>query len=357
MSFRNLSPQRMFFDLALEHEPKYGFSATNKEEFLKWKSQALPEVISTLGDFPEEVPLNPELMAEWKDGLLLKQRWLIDVQKHLSATFLVNIPLTASGDLPSSPLPGILCCHGHGPYGKEPVMGNASSPELKSSIEKHNYDYGKQMAESGYVTFAIDWIGFGERNDGNKPNFLGVAKDRDWCNLYYLHATMLGMTSLSINLAHGKAATTFAGSLPFVDEARLGVMGLSGGGTMTLWMTLCDDRFIAAEIICYSDLWPYFGFRDINYCGMQVTPGLFRLVDLPDLQGLIAPRPLLIDIGANDTCFRVDTSMACFKRLEKIYEAAGSRDMLELDLHPGEHGWGGNFSKDFFYKHLVGGEQ
>ena len=121
---------------------------------------------------------------------------------------------------------------------------------------------------------------------------------------------------------------------------------------MTLWMALCDDRYKAAEIMCYSDLWAHFGFRDINYCGMQVAPGLFKMVDLPDLQGLLAPKPLLIDIGAYDTCFKVDTAMACYRRVEKIYRAAGVEDKLVLDLHPGEHGWGGNCSKEFFGNYL-----
>ena len=121
---------------------------------------------------------------------------------------------------------------------------------------------------------------------------------------------------------------------------------------MTLWMSLCDERFRAAEIMCYSDLWSAFGIRDNNYCGMQVAPGLFKLVDLPDVQGLIAPRPLLVDIGANDTCFKVDTAMACYRQVEKIYKAAGASDLLELDLHPGEHGWGGNLSEAFFRRNL-----
>jgi hypothetical protein len=123
---------------------------------------------------------------------------------------------------------------------------------------------------------------------------------------------------------------------------------------MTLWSAFCDKRFKAAEIICYSDLWAHFGIRDINYCGMQVAPGLFKLVDLPDLQGLLAPMPLLIDIGAYDTCFMVDTAMECYRRLEKIYRAAGASDRLELDFFPGEHGWGGNKSEAFFRKHLGG---
>jgi dienelactone hydrolase len=349
VSFRNLSPQTMFEQTALEHVPEYRFPAGENSNFAAWKESALPKVLATLGEYPERVPLNPELMAEWKHDGLRKQRWLIDVQRHLSASLLVNYPSSSEN---ANALPAILCCHGHGPYGKEPVMGNDTSPGLRQNIQAHNYNYGHQMAKEGYVTFAIDWIGFGERNDNNKPNFRNTDHGRDWCNLYYLHATMLGMTSLSINVAHGKAAVDFAASLPEVDEGRLGVMGLSGGGTMTVWMSLCDERLAAAEIICYSDLWPYFGFRDINYCGMQVAPGLFKLVDLPDLQGLLAPRPLLVDIGANDTCFRVDTAMACFRQVERIYTAAGAGDSLELDLHPGEHGWGGNKSTAFFGKHL-----
>ena len=121
---------------------------------------------------------------------------------------------------------------------------------------------------------------------------------------------------------------------------------------MTLWMALCDQRFKAAEIICYSDLWAVFGIRDINYCGMQVAPGLFKLVDLPDLQGLLAPRPLLVDIGAHDDCFGVDTAMRCQHQVEAIYEAAGATESLELDLHQRGHGWGDNRSEAFFRRHL-----
>ena len=352
MTTRNLSPQQMFRDLTEEHRPECMFSGKDRKYFTAWKKETLPKVLGTLGQSPPKVPARPELLAQWEEKGLVRQRWIIDVQKHLSAILLVNIP---KGLKATEQRPAILCCHGHGPFGKEPVMGNDSSPELREAIALHNYNYGQIMAQKGFITYALDWIGFGERNDNNKPNHTSLGAGRDWCNLYYLHATMLGMTSLSINVAHGKAATDVVLSMPNVDENHLGVMGLSGGGTMSLWMSLCDPRIKAAEIICYSDLWAAFGIRDINYCGMQVAPGLFRLVDLPDLQGLIAPKPLLIDIGAQDTCFKVDTAMQCYKQLSKIYQAAGAADQLELDLHPGEHGWGGNKSEAFFRKHLTGG--
>jgi hypothetical protein len=349
MSYRNLSPHEMFYNWAREHKPECEFAGSTTADFARWKEQVYPRVIATLGDFPERVPLNPEMTAEWEHGDLIKQRWLIDVGKHISAALILcrHKSLGANEKRPT-----ILCWHGHGQFGKDSVMGIDSTPERRAEIINHNYDYGRQMAEAGFVTFAIDWIGIGERSDIQKPHFKSMAGGRDWCNLYYLCATMLGTTSIAINVTHGICATDFVCSQPNVDPDRLGVMGLSGGGTMALWSALCDPRFKAVEIICYSDLWANFGFRSLNYCGMQVAPGLFKLVDLPDLQGLLAPKPLPVDIGAYDTCFTIDEALACYRRVEHIYSIAGARDRLELDLFAAEHSWGGNKSIAFFTKYL-----
>lgn len=341
----------MFIRMARDHRPAFHFEDF-EGTFEQWKSAAMPRVLATLGDWPCIVAPNPELLLEWEDKGIRKRRYLIDVGPHIAATVQVNTPEGLNHD---EKRPAILCWHGHGPYGKEPVMGNADkhgSEAIRAEILRHHYDYGQKMAEAGFVTYAIDWMGCGDRNDALKPHFRATSAGRDWCNLYYLHATMFGMTSLSINLAHGRTATDFIASLPEVDAQRLGVMGLSGGGTMTLWTALTDARFKAAEIICYSDLWALFGIRDINYCGMQVAPGLFKLVDLPDLQGLLAPLPLLVDIGVYDSCFQADNAMACHRQLKKIYEAAGAPEHLFLDLFPGEHSWGGNQSVSFFRKYL-----
>jgi hypothetical protein len=351
MSFRNLSAQAMFEKLALEHKPELTFAQWQGSDFESWKAETLPRVLATIGDLPEFVEPNPELIAEWEHDGLTKQRWLIDVGTYIAVSFQINYP--ADFDFSSGEKrPTLLCWSGHGAFGKDPVMGNTSTPELRAEISNVHYDYGHQMAKAGFITYSIDWMGMGERFEGNKPHWNPQAGGRDWCNLFYLHATMLGMTALGINITQGKAATTFATTLPGVDADRLGVMGISGGGTMTAWTALCDERFKAVEVICYSDLWAHFGIRDINYCGSQVAPGLFKLVDVPDLQGLIAPRPLLVDIGVHDECFKVETAMACFHQVEKIYEAAGIRDRLELDLFPGNHSWGGNKSVDFFSKYL-----
>ncbi len=345
---RSLSPLAMFHEMAKAHEPTHSFKG---QAFEAWKAETLPKTLATLGQLPERVDLNPEMVGEWEHQGVRTQKWFIDVCDFASATFLVNFPTDLRDD---EKRPAIFCCHGHGPHGKEAVMGNRSTEALRQHIASCNYDYGLQMAHAGFVTFAIDWMGFGERRDGVKPNRLYMGSSiTDWCSQLYLHATMLGMTSLGMNVVHGQAAIDFACSFPEVDARHIGVMGLSFGGTMSLWMSLCDARIKATEIICYSDLWECFGIRDLNYCGSQIAPGLFQLLDLPDLQGLVAPRPLLIDIGVNDKCFTFESASVCFKKLETIYEAAGAADRLYLDQHAGGHAWGGNVAPAFFKKHLA----
>lgn len=345
---RNLSIHKYFQHAAANHTPKFRFSGSTEKDWRQWREAALPAVQATCAAMPRKVPLNPEILAEWREDGLIKQRVIFDVEDGLSAVAYLFRPENASGKLPA-----ILCCHGHGPYGKDAIMGIIHDPDVRANINAHNYDYGVQMAKAGFVTIAIDWRGFGERDDRRKPNNTAMPPGRDPCNLFYLRATLLGMTMLGMNVNDGRCALDYLCQQSFVDSQKIGVMGLSFGGTMTTWMSLMDERIKAADIICYSDRFADFAFRDFNCCGSQVNPGLYALADLPDLHGLIAPRPLLVEIGLFDQCFLMDSSLSCFKEVEKIYSAAGLRDRLELDLFEGGHQWGGHKSAEFFRKHLT----
>src|SRR5476651_48187 len=89
MNPRNLSPQQMFENMAREHKPLCAFTGG---DFASWKQDAMPRVMATLGDFPQRVEPNPQLLAEWEHDGLRKQRWIIDVGPQISATLLVNYP-------------------------------------------------------------------------------------------------------------------------------------------------------------------------------------------------------------------------------------------------------------------------
>jgi dienelactone hydrolase len=344
---RNLSPNAYYNAISARHVPEYRFAGKTRQDWARWQRALLPRAIASLGKMPPAVPLNPELQAQWEEDGLIKQRIIFDVCEHLSAVAYLFRPTGVKG-----PLPGILACHGHGPFGKDSVMGNRGVAERAANIAQHNYDYGLQMAKAGYAVIAIDWRGFGERDDKRKPNWHNTFADYTQCSAAYIRATTLGMTALGLNVHDGRRALDLLCSQEFVDPGRIGVMGLSFGGTMTVWMALADERIKAADVICYSDRFADFHMRDNNSCGSQVTPGLYDLCDLCDLQGLIAPRPLLVEIGSYDDCFMVDSAMACFGEVEKIYSAAGQRDKLVLDLFEGGHQWSGRKSLEFFGKAL-----
>ena len=104
MTTRNLSPQQMFIDLVKEHRPECQFSGKDQSDFSDWKRSTLPKVLATIGNPPPSVDANPEMIAEWEDKGLIKQRWIIDVQRHLSATMLVNLPANL-GRKPKNDLP------------------------------------------------------------------------------------------------------------------------------------------------------------------------------------------------------------------------------------------------------------
>jgi dienelactone hydrolase len=340
---RDTSPYELFLAMGRRQIPKHRFAG----DFADWQAAALPDVLATLGEPPAPIDPQPELIAEYQYDDLVCQRWILDVCDGLAAVALVNRPAAPAG---TAPHPAILCWHGHIAAGKDPVMGNDPWHEVAAT----GTDYGLRMAQAGFVTFAIDWMGRGDLDDRRRPNHRNIAGTRDWCNMYYLHATMLGMTPLGMNLAYGRTLVDFVATLPYVDPDRLGVMGLSGGGTMTLWSALTDSRLKAAEIICYSSLFADFGFRDLNYCGSQITPGLYRLVDVPDLQGLLAPLPLLVDIGAYDECFRVESATRCHERLREIYTAAGAAEDLHLNLFAGGHSWPGPTTSVGFFERYLG---
>ena len=344
---RNLSINAYFRNMAVGHVPQFRFAGSTKEDWQNWKGALHPKLMATLGQMPAKVPLNPEIIAEWEADGLIKQKIIFDVEEGHSATAYVFRPAGLTGKVP-----GILACHGHGPFGKEVVMGNDSTPEMAAFILDYNKNYGLRMAKAGYAVIAIDWRGFSERDDRMKPNWNDNTFERDICNLHYIRASIMGMTVLGMNVHDGSRAIDYLSGQDFVDADNIGVMGLSFGGTMTTWMSLCDERIKATDIMCYSDRFADFGIRDINFCGSQITPGLYSLCDVPDLQGLIAPQPLLVEIGLYDDCFRIESAMSCFHEVEKIYAAADASDKLQLDLFEGGHSWGGNKSVNFFDKFL-----
>ncbi len=347
MANRNFSVIEYFNHRCAEIQPRLHFAGRTQQDWQTWRADLLAELKNLLGELPRPVPLAADVVWQVVEDGIIKQRVVFDCEEHMSVPGLLYIPEARK---PDQRLPAILCCHGHGPYGKEAVMGvHYNDPARKQHTAGCNYDYGLQMARAGYVTFAVDWRAFGERRDDGNP-----YPGRDPCNVHFIRGQLLGLNLLTLNIWDGLKAIDYLQTRPEVDPDRIGCMGLSFGGTMTTWISLLDERVRAADIICYSDTFPRFGIARSNFCGNQILPGLYRACDVGDLHGLIAPRPLLVEIGVGDSCFLYEDAIVARDQARRIYAAAGAEDHFEVEEHPGPHGFGGGKAFGFFDRFLRG---
>jgi len=322
--------------------PELHFTGKTTQDWAAWEKTARAMFFELLGEFPQRVDLAPDVVYSVEEDGLTRQRVVFDSEEHMSVPCVVLRPADMPEDRSGA---AIICSHGHGPYGKEPVAGNRSSPGIEASRTEHNYSYGEQMARRGFLTICPDLRVFGERGGNAYPG-------RDPCNIHFLRGAVLGIYTLTLNIWDIQRCVDYLETRPEVDPGRIGMMGLSQGGTMTTFASAAEPRIRAADIIGYVNPWERFGVNRAQFCGSQIVPSIFRHFDTSDIAGLIAPRPLLIEMGVHDTCFPIEDLLDGFRHLQTIYQAAGAGDRLEADVHPGGHAFAGNKAFDFFERNL-----
>ncbi len=344
MKNRNLSLIEYFNNKAKNWNPLLSFGGRTEKDWIKWKKKATKKLFELLGEFPEKVPLRPQTIWTKKGNGLIKEKIIFDSEKNMSVPCIV---IRSEDTEPNGKNRAIVCSHGHGPFGKDPVAGLTSTKELIKNIREMNYNYGEQMAKRGFLTICPDLRGFGERSDGEE-----FYRFRPQCDVNFLKGMIMGIYTLTLNIWDIKCCVDYLETRPEVDPERIGMMGISLGGTMTTFATAVEPRIKAADIICYINTWETFGIKRGGLCGSQIVPDLYKYFDMYDIAGLIAPRPLLMEMGIQDSCFLIEHARKGFKGVKKIYKSAGVLDKLEADIHPGGHAVAGNKAFTFFDKYL-----
>jgi len=141
-----------------------------------------------------------------------------------------------------------------------------------------------------------------------------------------------------------------------VDATRLGVAGLSYGGTISLFLAAWDSRVAAAVVSGYFSSWAESHKMPWNMCGSQVLPGMLGQLEHVDLGALIAPRPLLIESGTHDDLFPWTVAAAEVERLRAVYASGGAPDRLVHDVFEGVHEWHGVEAFRFFEQWIGPGD-
>ncbi len=217
--------------------------------------------------------------------------------------------------------------------------------EVRDEIQAHNYDYGRQLVRSGYVTMAPDWRAFGERYDRES------IKGRDPCNVCQNSLSWLGYNLLALDVHDARVAIDYLQSRDEVDPNRIGMVGLSYGGRVTTFTAALEQRIRVAVVSGALNL---FVERIVAQggCGSQVIPGLLRWGDIPEVLGLIAPRPLLVERGIHDSLLPKKHFDLGYDRLMRVYRASEAAGKLACDEWDGGHAYHGKAALEWFARWL-----
>jgi len=142
------------------------------------------------------------------------------------------------------------------------------------------------------------------------------------------------------------------GSHPLVDSTRVGVAGLSFGGTLSLLLAATDDRVSAVVVSGYFSSWGEAHTIPFNMCGSQVLWGMLGQLEHVDLGALISPRPLLIESATEDPLFSLTSAESSMAQLRSVYEGLGAGDALVHDVFVGGHQWHGDLAYSFLERWL-----
>jgi dienelactone hydrolase len=301
----------------------------------EWRTRCRARLADLLGPLPDRVPLALETIDQVECDGYRRDKVVFDTDETMSVPAYLLIPRGREG-----PGPAVLAAHGHGP-GKDLVCGLAETPAP-------NGDYAVQLVRRGYVVLAPDLRCFGERADWNPPDHYG-------CDTNLVHAVMAGVNPLTQNLWDLARCLDVLEAHPLVDGARIGMVGLSYGATVTLFLAASDERVAACVVSGYFSSWAEAHKVPWNMCGSQVLPGMLGRLEHVDLGALVAPRPMLVESGVHDELFPATVAAAGCERLRGVYASLGAEaDRLVHDVFEGGHQWHGVAAYPFLERWLQG---
>lgn len=331
------SAQEELLALYAARRPLLAFRARNRAEWLIWRAAFQAKLLDLMGGFRlERCDLKPEVLSVDRCEGYVREKVVLQTSPGVHVPAYVLRPDEGSG-----PWPGMLCLHGHG-RGKDDVVGITATEEEKKHIAALNYNYAEQFVRRGYVTITPDARGFGERKQGYQ------LPGRDGCNVFFLKYQLLGLNPLTLNVWDVMRCLDYLQQRAEVEQDRIGCVGLSYGGTLTLYSAALDERIKAAVISCYLSTFKAYAFDIDNTCGSQTVPGLLRYGEMAEVACLIAPRPLLIEAGIKDTGFPLEATRQAYGVVRKAYEAADAADRVAIDEFDGGHMFSGRMAFDWF---------
>ena len=327
---------------------RLAFQAKSEEEQFDWRRQVRSELARVMGLAQmEKSDLAPRQLETVQMDGYSRQKWLLQTEPDVWMPFYLLVP---DGLAPGERRPAVLAFHGHMSGGKYAVCGITDKPGIEKTVADYNYAYGPEFAKRGFIVFCPDARGFGERREKAQHAEDAEHIIRNCCQQLHNMGIPLGRTVAGMMVWDNMRLLDFAAQHTLVDAARIGCVGLSGGGMQSMYLAALDDRIAAAVTSGY-----FYGFRNallegFTHCSCNFIPGLYNLLDIGDIGAAIAPRPFFIETGTTDPCNGSEglsnvTNQAAITRA--AYAALDAEERLVHMIYEGGHKWYGRDSYEF----------
>ena len=294
-------------------------------------------LMDVVGPFPEKTPLNPRITRRIKKEGFTIENIVYGSQPGYYVTSSLFIPDGIKGKAPA-----IIDCIGH----------------TDISYQAPNYQHViLNLVKKGFIVFALDPVGQGERvgyydTATGKSALGGSTYEHSYPGV---QAFITGSSLARYMIWDGIRAVDYLLARREVDPERIGITGISGGGTQSSYIAAFDDRIYAAApenyITSFTRLLQSIGPQDAE---QNMLHAIVRGLDHADLLEVRAPKPALMITTTRDF-FSIQGSRETAAEISRIYKAygkAGNFNMVEDDT---THA----FSKKnceaiyaFFQKHL-----
>lgn len=276
-------------DLLVEYretEPKFGhgLALTRIDSLEKWENKRqsiLTRAKMMLGEPPTIDPAlgKVEVIAEVERA---KYREVKVSFPSGSGDFINGFLLLPHGMSSDQQRPAILAMHSTGPGATQTI----------GLTPKENREYGKELANRGYVVLVIDVISAGERVYPSYSHY--------YTNAFY--EKFPEWSAMGKMISDHQKGLDYLCSLPYVDNKRLGCIGHSLGGYNAFFLQAFDHRIKAAVTSCglstlggtkspyqfaRGDWFVHFNPRSRYFLQSGMVP-----CDMHEIMALCAPRAL-----------------------------------------------------------------
>jgi dienelactone hydrolase len=309
-----------------------GFHKVGIENWESWRGKLREQFKQSLGGLNDRSnDQQPRILERIEYEDYIRERIDIATADSLRMPMYLLLPKGKQGKVPV-----VVGCHGHG-YGHNAALGLLpDGQEIGETFSDHK-KFAISLVKRGFAVIVPELLGFGERKLENE---IIVNSHSNSCFSIGVYLLMLGKTMAGMRIQETMAAIDYVSTRDEIDQARIGIMGLSGGALVAAFTSALDERIQATVVCCYTNT-----FRDSilssRHCIDNYIPGILQYAEMPDLIGLIAPRPLFIEAGREDPLFPVHGTEKAITTLQSVYATADAIHNLDSHIFPGVHEvWG-----------------